>query len=126
MALRQPHWIRVKRNSLSKEDKGPFVPLMREGDDKECPAEAFKFEQDGVEWLEFHVNFLGGDLNNKHNAFCAELGPEGGSYSVCFNGARQGPCAYSRAPEVCRCYMAMYRIGQDESVYKAYAHEGEG
>ena len=120
LALRQPHWIRVKRNSLSKEDKGPFVPLMREGDDKECPAEAFKFEQDGVEWLEFHVDFLGGGSNDKHDVLIrAELGPEGGSYSVRFNGARLSPCAYSHAPEVCRCHMAVYYIGQDESVYKA-------
>ena len=37
--------------------------------------------------------------------------------------AAGAPWAYSHEPEVCKYHRPVYHIGQDESVYKAFARE---
>lgn len=123
LALRQPNWILVEWESLHTEEKAKFESFLEE-DTNECPAEAFTFEQDGVKWLEFHVDFLGGDSNDKNDELRKALGPEGGSFSLRFQTAGSAPCEYSHAPAVCGCRKQLYHMGHDESIYKACAREG--
>lgn len=120
----QLHWIRIEWDQLSQNEKTAFEPGLEENTD-ECPAKTFMFEQGGKKWLEFHVDFLGGASNEKHDALREQLGPEGGSCSVRFEDAASAPCEYSHAPEVSRCSEQLYHIGQDEGVYRAYAREGK-
>ena len=44
----------------------------------------------------------------------------GGCRSVRFPPAC-APCEYGHKPEVCKCSRPVYHLGQDESIYKAYA-----
>ena len=105
------------------EEKAKFEPLLEEDTD-ECPAEALSFEQDGMKWLEFHANFLGGDSNDKHDELRMAMGTKGGSYSVRFKNTASAHCEYSHATAVYKCRNLLYHMGEDESIYKAYAREG--
>lgn len=96
---------------------------MEKGEDA-LFAEVFKFESGGAEYIEFHVDFMGGKSNEKYDALREELGKDGGSCSVRFDFASHAPCEYSHAPEVCKCHKPVYHTGQDESIYKAFAREG--
>lgn len=79
---------------------------------------------EGTKYVEFHVDFLGAGSDERHDALRKELGAEGGMYSVRFDRAAEAPCENFHAPKVCRCRQHLYHIGQDESIYKAYAREG--
>jgi len=124
LSLRQPHWVHVRWGDLIEDEKAKFKSLL-DDDTDECPAEAFRYEWDGVEWLEYHVDFLGGESIEKHDTLREEFGPEGGEDSVRFYRGADTQCKYGHDPKVCRCRERIHHIGQDESVYKAYAREGK-
>lgn len=123
LALRKPCWVRVEWSSLTEEEKQGFNDQRETGDDA-FSAETFHFEMGGEEYVEFHVDFLGAGSDEKYDALREGLGSEGGSYSIRFDIAAAAPCEYFHAPDVCRCRQPLYHIGQDESVYKAYARQG--
>lgn len=81
------------------------------------------FESGEKECVEFPVDIMGGKPNQKYDALGEELGKEGGWYSVRFEQAARMPSEYSQKPEVCKCHQPVYYIGQDESIYKAFARE---
>ena len=123
LALRKPCWKRVEWSSLKKEEKEAFDKQRETGPDA-FSAETFRFESWGTKYIEFHVDFLGAGSDERHDALRKELGEDGGARSVRFDQAADAPCEHFHALEVCRCRLPLYHIGQDESVYKAYAREG--
>ncbi|CAM9642953.1 unnamed protein product, partial [Sphacelaria rigidula] len=122
-ALRKPCWVQVEWSSLTEEEQQAFDDQRETGPDA-FSAETFQFEMGGTEYVEFHVDFLGGGCDKRHDALRRELGAAGGRYSIRFKDAAKGPCEHFHEPDVCKCDRALYHIGQDESVYKAYAREG--
>ena len=44
--------------------------------------------------MEFHVDFLGGKSNEKHDDLRKEMGPEGGTLRVRFHEAAAAPCQF--------------------------------
>ena len=86
-------------------------------------AEVFMFESGGKEYVEFHVDLMGGKSNEKPDALREELGKEGGWYSIRFEETARAPYEYSHEPEVCKCHEPVYHTGQDEPIYKAFAPE---
>ena len=123
LALRKPCWVAVEWSSLTQEEKDAFDERRETGPDA-FSAETYHFEMDGKEFVEFHVDFLGGGDDVRHDALREGLGEEGGQYSVRFEKAAAAPCEHFHDPQVCKCHRKLYHIGQDESVYKAYAREG--
>ncbi|CAM9311287.1 unnamed protein product, partial [Hapterophycus canaliculatus] len=111
LALRKPCWKLVEWSSLTEKEQEAFRDRQETGPDA-FSAETYRFEVDGTEYIEFHVDFLGGGSDERYDALRREIGVAGGQYSVRFRRA------------VCKCDRALYHIGQDESVYKAYAREG--
>ena len=67
LALRQSCWKRVEWDSLTPEEQAAFERLMEEGDEA-LFAEVHKFESGGTEYVEFHVDFMGGKSNEKYDA----------------------------------------------------------
>ncbi|CAN0586689.1 unnamed protein product, partial [Laminaria digitata] len=114
---------RVEWDSLTPDEQAAFETLMEKGEEA-LYAEVFKSESGGTEYVEFHVDLLGGKSNEKYDALREELGKEGGWCSVRFDLAAGAPCEYSHDPDVCRCHKPVYHTGQDESIYKAFAREG--
>ena len=113
LALRQSCWKSVKWDSLTPEEQAAFERLMEEGDEA-LFAEVHKFESGGTEYVEFHVDFMGGKSNEKYDALREELGEEGGLRSVRFDSAAGTPCEYSHEPDVCKCHKPVYHTAQDE------------
>ena len=113
----------VEWSSLTEKEKQAFDERREIGEDA-ATAETYHFERGGKEYVEFHVDFLGGSSDQRHDELRNGLGLAGGNYSVRFGDAAWAPRQYFQAPDVCRCDRALYHIGQDESVYKAYAREG--
>ena len=122
-ALRKPSWMRVEWSSLTEKEQEAFDERRETGEDA-FGAETFQFEMGGKEYVEFHVDFLGAGSDERYDDLRKGLGEEGGMYSVRFDKAAAAPCKHFHAPEVCGCNLPLYHIGQDESVYKAYAREG--
>ena len=123
LALRKPCWKRVEWSSLTEEEKEAFDDRRETGPDA-FTAETFQFESGGIEYVEFDVDFLSAGCDKRHDALREELGADGGEYSIRFDKAAAAPCEHHHEPEVCRCYLPVYHVGQDESVYKCYAREG--
>ena len=123
LALRKPCWVRVESSSLKREEQEAFEE-RRETGEEAFSAETFHFERGGKEYVEFHVDFLGAGCDKRHDALREELGADGGEYSIRFDKAAAAPCEHHHEPEVCRCYLPVYHVGQDESVYKCYARGG--
>ena len=123
LALCKPCWVLVEWSSLTEKEKEAFKERRETGEDA-ATAETYHFERGGKEYVEFHVDFLGGSSDQRHDELRNGFGLAGGNYSVRFGDAARAPCQYFHAPDVCRCDRALYHIGQDESVYKAYAREG--
>ena len=124
IALRQPVWVQIVKSSLSQQELERLDDLKETGDDAFC-AEAYDCEIDGKPCIELHVDFLKDDgCVEKFDALREGLGAEGGHYSVGFKEAAAVPCQARHTPNKCKCRRKAYHIGQDESVYKAYAREG--
>ena len=122
-ALRKPSWVQVEWSSLTEKEQQAFNDRRETGPDA-FSAETYHFETGGTEYVEFHVDFLGGGCDKRHDALRQELGAAGGRYSIRFNDAAKAPCEHFHEPDVCKCDRALHHTGQDESVYKAYAREG--
>lgn len=123
-ALRQPCWARAEWEPLTSEEKSELDALVENQDPRAPEVFRFQDEGNGKEWVEFHVDFLGGKSNDKHDALRNEMGPEGGTLSKRFDAAAAAPCKFRHDPDVCKCDKMIYHIGQDESIYRAYAREG--
>jgi len=109
---------------LAADEKSSFDALVESEDKHLSEVIRFKDEGSGEECVEFHVDFLGGKSNEKHDDLRKEMGPEGGTLSVRFHEAAAAPCQFRHDPDVCKCNKILYHIGQDESIYRAYAREG--
>ena len=123
LALRQPVWARLEWSSLSPDMQSSFQELMGEGSEAHT-TEVYKFQGEGAEYLEFHVDFLGSGSRDAYDTLREELGKEGGWYSVRFHEAAAASCEHFHDPGVCKCNRQILHVGQDESIYKAYAREG--
>ena len=62
-------------------EKTEFESLMEMGE-QTLYAEVYQYESGGMEYIEFHVHFVGGKLNKKYDALREELGKEDGWCSV--------------------------------------------
>lgn len=113
----------VEWSSLTQEEQ-EAIDDGREIRDEGGAAETYHFESGGKEYVEFHVDSLGGESDERYDSLRKQLGPAGRNYSVRFGDAARAPCEHFHSPEVCRCSQALYHVGQDESVYKSYAREG--
>ncbi|CAN0187432.1 unnamed protein product [Laminaria digitata] len=108
IALRQPVWVQIMRSALTPQELERLDDIKETGDEAFC-AEVYGCEIDGKPCIELHVDFLKDDgCVEMFDTLREALGPEGGRYSV-------------RSVEAAA---KAYHIGQDESVYKAYAREG--
>ncbi|CAN0077014.1 unnamed protein product [Scytosiphon promiscuus] len=108
LALRQPLWVQVRRNSLEPEELKRLNSLKTGDPEVDFYAEVHDCVLDGHECVEFHVDLLRDNGSvEEFDKLRAMLGPEGGHYSVRFDAA------------------GVLYSGQDESCYKAYAREGK-
>ena len=111
LALRQSCWKRVEWDSLTPVEQAAFERLMEKGDEA-FVAEVYKFESGGTEYVEVHVDFMGGKSNEKYDVLREELSEEGGWRSVRFDFFAAGtPCAYSHEPDVWKCRKPVYHTG---------------
>ena len=124
LALRKPCWKRVECSSLKDKEREAFDDMRETGGDAGTAESSFQFEMGGIHYVEYHVDFLRAGCDERHDALHNELGGEGGMYSARSGKAKAASCEYFHAPEVCRCGLPVYHIGQGESVCKAYAREG--
>lgn len=123
-ALRKPLWVRVETASLSPQELERFNDLKETGDGA-FYAEVYDCEVGGKACIEFHVDLLKDDgCVETFDRLREALGPEGGHYSVRCCKAAAAPCEEHHPPDKCKCGKKIYHIGQDESVYKEYAREG--
>ena len=105
--MRTPVWVVLTEDDYKK--------LVDESGDVEKPH--FFTGADGVPMVEVHVDQFA------DTAVRERLGPIGGRPSVRWTGAagvRVQQCEH-RHGENCKCHLPLIRIGQDESIYKAYA-----
>ncbi|CAM9660150.1 unnamed protein product [Ectocarpus sp. 12 AP-2014] len=124
LALRQPLWVRVQRDTLTPEELQRLDGIK--GPAEDFCAEVYDCVVEGREWIEFHVDLLRDNGSvDRFDALRAELGPEGGHFSVRFEEAAALPCEHFHTPAKCKCNRKVRHIGQDESVYKTYAREGK-
>ena len=64
LALRQSCWKKVEWDSLTLVEQAAFERLMEESD-VAFFAEVYKVESGGTEYVEFHVDFMGGKSSEK-------------------------------------------------------------
>lgn len=77
--------------SLAEEEQAKFDSMAETGE--EAPwADVVVYESGGTEYVEFHVDVLGGATNEVFDSLCNALGEDGGSYSIRFNQAARAPC----------------------------------
>ncbi|CAM9757798.1 unnamed protein product [Sphacelaria rigidula] len=111
IALGQPLWEHVENASLSEHEQelANFEVLEGTGDETD-DAEVYECEINGKACIEFHVDLLNdGGVIETFDALRKALGPDGRRYSV-------------HLPKACD--RKVYYFGQDESIYKVYAREG--
>jgi len=110
LALRKPVWVQ-QRADLVKD-----LPHLQI---------AHRYSKEGVDMVEFHVDNLGtGGLNanwkdETYTELRRKLGKYGGCKSVRFPTIVN--CKYGHSKSACKCGRLAYHMGQDESIYKAYA-----
>eukprot|EP00904_Undaria_pinnatifida_P013597 jgi/Undpi1/9368/HiC_scaffold_26.g11826.m1 len=93
LALRKPCWVLVEWSSLTEKEKQAFDERRETGEDA-ATAETYHFERGGKEYVEFHVDFLGGSSDQRHDELRNGLGLAGGNYSVRFGDAAWAPRQY--------------------------------
>ncbi|CAN0430198.1 unnamed protein product, partial [Pylaiella littoralis] len=125
IALRQACWVRVRKDSLTPRELERLNDVKGGDGDDDFYSEVNPCVIGGHECIEFHVDFLrdNGSVED-FDALRAVLGPEGGSLSVRYDAAAAAPCEYNHPADKCKCNRKVRHIGQDESIYKAYAREG--
>lgn len=77
-------------------------------------------------FVEVHVDFLpdNGSVETFDGLREAIDARQGGSYSVRFATAASADSQFNHPKGICKCKKQVHHIGQDESVYEAYAREG--
>ncbi|CAM9684764.1 unnamed protein product [Sphacelaria rigidula] len=124
IALRQPLWVRVEKSPLKPRELVKLDALKETGDD-DFYAEVYDCTIDGEACIEFHVDLLSDNgVIETFDALRDALGPNDGQYSVRFEAAAGACCKAHHSEEVCKCRRKVHYFGQDESIYKAYAREG--
>ncbi|CAM9804140.1 unnamed protein product [Sphacelaria rigidula] len=124
IASRQPLRVHVEMSSLSEQELAKFDVLKGTGDETD-DAEVYECETNGEACIEFHVDLLNdGGVIETFDALRKALGPDRGRYSVRRPKAASASCKAHHPKEVCKCDRKVYCIGQDESIYKVYAREG--
>ncbi|CAM9743823.1 unnamed protein product, partial [Pylaiella littoralis] len=125
-ALRQACWVRVRKDSLTPRELERLNDVKGGDGDDDFYSEVNSCVIGGHECIEFHVDFLrdNGSVED-FDALRAVLGPEGGSLSVRYDAAAAAPCEYNHPADKCKCNRKVRHIGQDESIYNAYAREGK-
>ena len=98
LALRQPLWMPMERASVSWERLAQLDALKETGEEA-FYAEVYDREIGGKACIEFHVDLLpdGGSMD-RFDELRAELGPEGGHYSVRSDAAAAVPCEAHYTP----------------------------
>ena len=109
---------------MTADEKSSFDALVESEDRYLSEVIRFKDERSVEECVEFHVDFLRGKSNEKHDNLRKEMGSECGTLSVRFHEAAAAPRLFRHDADVCKCNKILYHIGQDESIYRAYAREG--
>ena len=105
LELRKPLWVQIPLSE--------YHELEKEG--VELPA-GHRHQQGSETFVELHV-----DSCSAFDKFRAEH-PSGlgGSYLIRWDRMSRSPCAYGHDPEVCKCHLPLFHVGQDESIFKAY------
>lgn len=78
--MRQPLWITVENESLTETEKEELtiICIIKDNNPPEC-SEAYEYDEDGVEYVEVHINLLRGDgLNESFDTLREIRGNEGG------------------------------------------------
>ncbi|CAB1102065.1 unnamed protein product [Ectocarpus sp. CCAP 1310/34] len=102
LALRQPLWVRVQRDTLTPEELQRLDGIK--GPAKDFCAEVYDCVVEGRECIEFHVDLLRDNGSvDRFDDLRAELGPEGGHFSVRFEEAAALPCEHFHTPVKCKC-----------------------
>lgn len=126
-ALRQAVWVRVQKESLSADELRRLNDFKKAGPAEDSYAEVHDCVVDGIPCVEFHMDFLRDNgcvetFDSLRNALGAT--DEGGYYGVRFGAAAAAPCEMNHPEHLCKCFIAVRHTGQNESVYEAYAREG--
>lgn len=120
LALRQPAWARVLYSSLSLREY-TFEQLMEKSSDVD-KAEAYKFLSERKVYLEFHINFLGSEVE--------------GIYDTCNGSSARRVCVFGSMKQqpppanifmilkFCMCNRQVRLKGQDGIICRAFAREG--
>ncbi|CAB1097803.1 unnamed protein product [Ectocarpus sp. CCAP 1310/34] len=102
LALRQPLWVRVQRDTLTPEELQRLDGIK--GPAEDFCAEVYDCVVEGRECIEFHVDLLRDNGSvDRFDDLRAELGPEGGHFSVRFEEAAALPCEHFHTPAKCKC-----------------------
>ena len=73
LALCKPCWVLVEWSSLTEKEKEAFKERRETGEDA-ATAETYHFKRGGKEYVEFHVDFLGGSSDQRHDELRNGLG----------------------------------------------------
>lgn len=126
LSLRQPLWVQVPLADVPAE---ALETIEHNG----LPCEVYKYEREGVDFIEFHVDRLGreGEAGGKgtstdRGAFdiVRKKSENGGNFSVRFKAEADSPCRAGHEG-VCFCHLPAWHMGQDECIFKAYLREGK-
>ncbi|CAN0317357.1 unnamed protein product, partial [Hapterophycus canaliculatus] len=116
LALRQPVWVQLRVADLDPTELERINKLKEEVSEGDSCAEVHDCTISGDAYIEFHVDFLNDNgVVDNFDRLRADLGPEGGGFSVRFEDAGKK----------CKCTRQVRHTGQDESCYKSYAREGK-
>ena len=130
LALRTPVWVTMTKEKYAEMKKAHVDALPNTPWRDVEPA----FVDDATGKVEVHVDQFADTCVRDTCNVCPDTGLRGGCTSVRWDGTvdksklimnEQGiantVCEYGHLEAVCRCHMPIYHIGQDESIYKAYA-----
>ncbi|CAN0554353.1 unnamed protein product, partial [Ectocarpus sp. 12 AP-2014] len=127
LSLRQPVWMQMPLEDLSKGDK---EAIEHEG----LPCEVYEYSRDGKNFIEFHVDRLGRAGESEGKGTSTDEGAfdvvrlkskYGGNFSVRFKAEADSPCRANHEEGVCKCHLGAWHMGQDECIFKAYLREGK-
>lgn len=126
LSLRQPVWMQMPLADLTEE-------ALRSIEHAGLPCEVHKYEHEGLDFIEFHVDRLGrkGEAEGKgastdEGAFdVVRLKSKyGGNFSVRFKAEVESGCHVNHDPNACKCHLRAWHMGQDECIFKAFLREG--
>lgn len=122
MSLRLPLWVQVDVTALTDAQSS----LLTDGNNE---WELYEYHHGADKFVEFHVDRLGQTEAVDSEFFSAireKLGDEGGSYSVRWQeDFTQHGCLVRHDPDVCKCHLRAYHVGQDEACFKAFVRDDD-